>query len=155
MWLSRHGKKSCLLGGMGVLLMKYSVYGQKTQTSQPFFSLHHLILRCSWWDRAWPLLALPLLRPAGCWGVTCTADMQKGGVQLVLLLIFFFSFERNKLACLIFVLSVVPQEERPARGEGSSAQPRVQTQQDPLLHHHDGLQPQLLLCGQGRLAQRA
>jgi len=55
--------------------------------------------------------------------------------------------------CLVSVFSVVPQEELPACSAGASAQSRVQAEQDPLLHHHDRLQPQLLLCREGRLTQ--
>ena len=64
-------------------------------------------------------------------------------------------FSLVKLPCLISVCSVVPQEERPARSEGASAESRVQAEQDPLVHHHDGLQPQLLFCGEGCVTQWA
>lgn len=56
--------------------------------------------------------------------------------------------------CFVSVFSVVPQEEQPWCSEWSSVESRVQAEQAPLLHHHDGLQPQLLLCREGRLPQR-
>jgi len=65
----------------------------------------------------------------------------------------FSDFKVKVAGCLVFVFSVVPQEELPARSEGASAESRVQAEQDPLLHHHDGLQPKLLLCREGRLTQ--
>lgn len=51
--------------------------------------------------------------------------------------------------------SVVPQEDRHACSEAASAESRVQAEQDPLVHHHDGLQSQLLLRRQGGLTQRS
>lgn len=55
--------------------------------------------------------------------------------------------------CPASISSVVQKEKWPACGEGASAESRVQVEQDPLLYHHDRLQPQLLLCRKGCLAQ--
>lgn len=110
------------------------------QSGSCFYNLHASV--GSWWQSVWQY------------------DVRHVFFFLFLFVFCFFclfweKFLRPLSLCLIFESSVVSQEERLACSEGASTESRVQAEQDPLLHHHDGLQPQLLFRREGHLTQWA
>lgn len=99
----------------------------------PVLSLYHV---------AWSLLALTLL-PRAVWRQPLQFAGSSGHPDKVRTLAFRKSWKwnLNLLSGSASVDSVVPQEERPARSAAPPAESRVQAEQDPILYHHDGLQP--------------